>query len=134
MGSSKKTKTVKEEHKTNKCGDSFEKAFKIMKETSEERENSDKKEGDENKLRVTIITNKEPIIDKVDEEGNEINKKVTKKNFCSKIMNICHYLQRERKVSIPCCDWKGKVQCRLVKKVKTFSNQKYYTEKGRSIY
>ena len=33
----------------------------------------DKKEGDENKLRVTIITNKEPIIDKVDEEGNEIN-------------------------------------------------------------
>ena len=83
---------------------------------------------------MTIITNKEPIIDKVDEEGNEINKKVTKSNFCSKITKICQYFDRERQVSIPFSDWHGKVQCKIVKKVKTFSNKKSYKEKGKSCF
>ena len=131
MGSKQsKIKVVKKEHRSGKCKDSVKNSFTVKKENSEEKQNTDKNEDD--KLRVTIFTNKEPIIDKVDGEGNEINKRVTKRNFCSKITKVCQYFDRRRQVSIPYSEWQGKVQCKIVKKVKTFSNKKNYKVKGKT--
>ena len=102
-----------------------------------ERENKDVKQKDDpsmekdDKLTIKIITNKEPIIEKISPTEEE-DKKVIK---CKKPLNFCQFLQKKRNskkvpVTIPISEWKGKVKCKIFKKVDFQSHAKTHSQRG----
>ena len=117
----------------NKRGRTEENGNKIEREIKDERQKDDpsmEKEKDE-KLTIKIITNKEPIIEKISPTEDE-DKKVIK---CKKPLNFCQFLQKKRNskkvpVNIPISEWKGKVKCKIFKKVDFQSHAKTHSQRG----
>ena len=88
------------------------------------------------KLTIKIITNKKPIIEKISQIEEEKDKKVVK---CKKPLNFCQFLQKERnarkvQVNIPFSDWKGKVSCKMFKKVDFQSHAKTHSQRGKFFF
>ena len=86
---------------------------------------SDKVENKEDeKLTITIITNKEPIIEKVtSEDDKKANSASTSKCRFSK---ICRYFKNRKKrvVNFPYSEWSGKVHCSITKTVNLWADSK----------
>ena len=84
------------------------------------------------KLTIKIITNKEPIIEKISPTEEE-DKKVIKP------LNFCQFLQKKRnakkvQVNIPFSEWKGKVSCKIFKKVDFQSHAKTQSQRGKFFF
>ena len=96
-----------------------------------QRDKDDPSVGKDEKLTIKIITNKEPIIEKISPTEEE-DKKVIK---CKKPLNFFQFLQKKRNskkvpVTIPISDWKGKVKCKIFKKVDFQSHAKTHSQRG----
>ena len=86
------------------------------------------------KLEIKIVTNKEPIIEKISPPEKEDEKSDVK----CKPLNFCQFLQKRRsskkvQVNIPLSDWKGKVNCKIFKKVDFHSQTKTHSQRGRYL-
>ena len=104
---------------------------KIEREIKDENQKEDPSMEKDEKLTIKIITNKEPIIEKVSPTEEE-DKKVIK---CKKPLNFFQFLQKKRNskkvpVTIPISDWKGKVKCKIFKKVDFQSHAKTHSQRG----
>ena len=100
------------------------------KNDKDEMKNAPSVEKDE-KLMIKIITNKEPIIEKIPpkkEESNKANKCKPSKFF--KFFLSSKGKSKENQVNIPHCDWKGNINCRIFKKVDFRSNAKCHSQRG----
>ena len=87
------------------------------------------------KLEIKIITNKEPIIERISPPEKEEDKSDVK----CKPLKFCQFLQKRRsskkvQVNIPLSDWKGKVNCKIFKKVDFQSRTKTFSQRGIFIY
>ena len=83
------------------------------------------------KLEIEIVTNKEPIIERVSPPEKEADKSDVK----CRPLNFCQFLQKRRnskkvQVNIPLSDWKGKVNCKIFKKVDFQSQTKTHSQRG----
>ena len=82
------------------------------------------KNKEDEKLTITIITNKEPIIEKVtSEDDKKANSASTSKCTTSK---ICRYFKNRKKrvVNFPYSEWSGKVHCSITKTVNLWADSK----------
>ena len=78
--------------------------------------NNKSKEEQEN-LQVTIISNKKPILEKI-ETKNEVKEK--KQSRLRRIVS-CFRIEKNRPVNIPRSEWAGPSDCTINKDVKLFS-------------
>ena len=109
---------------------------------AEENENSvvlkgslkDKPSSNEEKLTVTVITNKEPIIEKLNTDNDTKSKVIRKKPSC--FLKIFRYFSKRRKkkklINIPRSNWNGKVTCKIVKSKKVTNETEQLTSKGKA--
>ena len=103
------------------------------KETKEKQEGNDddSKENetkDNEELKIQIITNKEPIIERVDCDHKLIENDV--KN--SKFHRLCKVFTRmkSRQLTIPVKDWNGKVACVVIKNTVHWNSSGHVSKQG----
>ena len=91
--------------------------------------------GKDEKLEIKIITNKKPIIERITPEEEEDDTSIVRCNP----LNVCQFLQKWRnsnkvQVNIPLSDWKGKVNCKIFKKVDFQSQTKTHSQRGKGLF
>ena len=114
--------------------ENVEKEKEIKDEKLEKDVDPSKTAVNDTKLEIKIITNKEPIIERISPPEKEGDKSVEK----CKPLNFCQFLQKRRnskkaQVNIPLSDWKGKVNCKIFKKVDFYSQTKTHSQRGRYL-
>ena len=79
-----------------------------------------------------MITNKEPIIEKLNQDNDTKSKVIRKKSSC--FFKIFRYFSKRRKkkllINIPRSNWNGKVTCKIVKSKKLTYETEHLTSKG----
>ena len=132
MGSSKSKQIVRakglEEPKKENTGQVL-----ITKDNSNKSKKDDEKK--DSPLTITILTNKEPIIEKVNpgEDSNieSTNKNKKKSTFLSQIWIYLRKRRKKRFINVPFNEWNGPVQCKISKKSKMKFNSHFVKNKGK---
>ena len=84
----------------------------------------------DDKLEVTIISNKKPVLEKI-EPQSESEVKTLKTSRLRKIFS-CFLRENKSSVNLPRSDWLGPTACTVKKTVKLSSLRKVFRQAGRS--
>ena len=116
-----------------KKSDTVDKEKELKGEKHEDKDDQSVKKDE--KLEIRIVTNKKPIIERISPEEKEEETSIVKCNP----LNFCQFLQKWRnsnkvQVNIPLSDWKGKVNCKIFKKVDFQSQTKTHSQRGKGLF